>query len=198
MSNDFEEQRSANPIGAILLFSFISVYTLFIAILFFASLNNYALGELYDLTNQFVSSGIIPASFSSIADTIVSSIPTILPALDYIWFGSFVSMIISTFIYSYNSRRKNYFSTFTMLVLGLVLFMYLGSYILSITDWFINQIYIKVLPTVSSYTPLFNWYINNIAVTNLVLVVLNVVANVVDLDFSKFNSRKEDESFDEI
>ncbi len=193
-----EDEGSYNPIGYVLIFSFISVVFLFFSILFFAVLNNYALGELYGLVGTFAISGYIPASFVNTADVIASSIPLILPAIDYMWFGSFVSMIISTLIYSYNRERENYFSILTTLVLGIIIFIYIGSYFIQMTDWFLAEIVVKVLPTLSSYTPIFSWYLDNLAVINIILVVLIMVVNFVDLDFSKFFKRKQEESFDQI
>lgn len=193
-----DDDGSFNPVGFVLVFSFLSTIILFFAILFFAVLNNYALGDLYSLVGDFALAGTIPASFINIADNIISSIPKILPVIDFIWFGAFVSMIISTLINSYNNRRENYFSLLTTLVLGIIIFVYIGSYFIQMTDWFISEIFIRVLPGVSSYTPIFNWYLGNLAVINIVLFVLIIIANFVDLDFSKFFKRKEDESFDEI
>lgn len=193
-----DDEGTSNPIGYVLIFSFLSTIFLFFGILFFAVLNNYALGELYSLVNMFALDGTIPSSFVNIADNIASSIPQILPVIDFIWFGAFVSMIVSTLIYSYNRKRANYFSLLTMLVLGIIIFIWIGSYFIQMTDWFIAEIFVKVLPTFSTYTPIFNWYLNNLAVINIILVVVNVIANFVDLDFSKFFKRKEGESFDEI
>jgi len=193
-----EEEGSYNPVGVVLVFSLISVILLFFSILFFAVLNNYALSQLYDLVGAFALAGNIPPSFLGIRDVIASNIPNILPVIDYIWFGSFVSMIVSTLIMSYNRKRSNYFTLLTLLVLGLILFVYIGSYFIQVTDWFIAEIFVKVLPTISELTPIFNWYLENLAVINIVLMVLIMIANFVDLDFSKFNKRKEGEKFDEI
>jgi hypothetical protein len=192
------DELRGNAVGYILIFSFISVVTLFFSILTLAVINNYAVGDLYNLVNQFVSEGLIPSNFGNIADVIAGATPNILPVIDYIWFGAFVSMIISTLVYSYNSKRQNYFTVLTMAVLGIVIFIYIGSYFITMTDWFRVEILNRVFPTISAYTPIFNWYLDNIGVINLVLVVLTVIANFVDLDFRKFTSRKESESFDEI
>lgn len=193
-----DDEGTYNPIGYVIVFSFLSTVLLFFSFFFFAVLNNYALGELYNLINAFALAGTIPASFTSIADSIANATPQILPVIDFIWFGSFVSMIISTLIYSYNRKRENYFSIFTMLVLGIIIFIWIGSYFVQMTDWFLAEIYLRVLPNFDTYTPIFNWYLNNLAVINIILVVVIMIANFVDLDFSKFFKRKESESFDEI
>lgn len=189
-----EDNNSVNVIGYILAFGFTSVVMLFITIVFFASINNYAIGRLYNIVNDFVSNGIIPSSFSSIADSVVSNIPQILSVLDYVWLSCFIIMVAGTLYYSYNTPRKNYFNIFTMAILGLIIFLWVGSYITQVTQWFVTEIYNKVLPSISTYTPILNWYLDNINLINLVLVSLNIIANFVDLDFSKYYRRKNEEN----
>lgn len=193
-----ENNSKDNILGYVIIFSFLSVIISFFAILLFATINNYGVGELYSLLSSSVLNGLIPSDFQNIADSFVSSTPEILSVVDYFWFISFVTMIFSSLISSYNAERGNYFNLFSMLVLGVIFFVYIGSYFTQVTNWFINELFFKVLPNISTYIPLLNWYLNNVYTINIILFCLNVVANYVDLDFSKYNRRKEGDKIEQI
>lgn len=193
-----EEQGNLGVLGIIVIFSFISSVFLFMSLIILGSLNNYALSKLYDVGNSFIASGLIPASFASTISETANGYVALLPYLDYVWFGAFLSLIISSLIYSYIRKRENYFSVLSMSVLGIILFTYIGGIFIQLTEWFNINIVLKVFPTFTSLTPLFSWYLNNIAIINLILIVANIIANFIDLDFTKFNKRKEGENLEEI
>lgn len=193
-----EDEQDFGVIGFIVIFSFISVVFLFMALLILGSFNNYALNDLYGIGNDFIASGLIPASFSDTFTSTASGLINILPYLDYVWFASFISLCISSLVFSYLRKRENYFSLFSMSVLGLIIITYVGGFFIQLTNWFRTEILLKVFPTITELTPLFSWYLDNIGIINLVLIVLCIIANFIDLDFTRFNRRKEAESLDEI
>ena len=196
--SDEESSNTLSSMGHIVIFSFISIVFIFIAMILLGGFNNYALYGLLNMTSDFVSNGVIPSQFLTTATSTAETYANILPYLDYVWFGGFITLVISSLIFSYLRRRENYFSLFTMAVLGIILVTYVGGFIIQLTTWFRTEILLAVFPTISNNLPLFSWYLNNLGVINLVLISLNVIANFVDLDFSKFNKRKEGETLDEI
>lgn len=193
-----EEQEGFGALGVIVIFSFISVVFLFMTLIILGSFNNYALHDLYGIGNDFIAGGLIPASFADTFTETASGLLDILPYLDYVWFGSFISLVISSLVYSYLRKRENYFNLFTMTVLGLIIITYVGGFFIQLTDWFRTEILLSVFPTITDVTPLFAWYLDNIGIINLVLIVVNIIANFIDLDFTRFNRRKEAEKIDEI
>jgi len=193
-----DDENSVSAIGYVLIFSFVSVVFIFLAMMLLGGFNNYALYDLISILDRYVNLGLVPTAFGPLGLETASSLSLVMFYLDYIWFGAFVSMIISGLIISYNRKRENYFNLLTMSTLGLVLFIYMGSFIIQLTEWFEVEILFSVFPTLSSYTVLFSWYLNHLGIINLVIICLHIIANFVDLDFVKFNKRKEGESLDEI
>lgn len=184
--------------GYIVIFSFVSVVFLFITLLVLGGFNNYVLDKLLSFMNSFIANGLIPTEFGVTAVSTSESLRTVMFYLDYVWFGSFISLIIGSLIFSYNRKRENYFSLLSMATLGIIIFVYFGGFIIQLTTWFQVEILLAVFPTFSSQAPIFNWYLNNLGIINLVLISVNILANFIDLDFSKFNKRKEGESLNEI
>lgn len=192
------DSKAGGTIGMIVIFSFVSIIFVFMTMLIVGSLNNYALGELLDISSSFLASGIIPPSFDTVANDIAANYAGIIDYLDFVWFGSFISLVASSMIFSYFRKRESYFSLLNMSVLGIMIFTYFGGIIIDLTYWFRAEVLLSVFPTLTSKMPIFSWYLDNLAIINLIIIVINIIINFVDFDLSKFNRRKEGESFDEI
>lgn len=165
--------------------------------LILGGINNFALQKMYDLLVSMANNGIISVSFGDYAN-IMASLEFLIPYIDLLWFGSFMSMVISSVIFSYYVDRKNYFSTFSFAVFGVIIFTYIGSYFVTLTEWFRDEILEKVFPNVLGSAPYFNWYLDNLGVINLILIIICIIANFVEIDFSRFNKPKEGDSIGEI
>lgn len=187
-----ESDSLINVVGVVVLFSFVSVVIFFVSMLVLGGLNNYALQDVYGLLVDLISDGVVHSDFQVSADGL-SGLGDFLPYLDYLWFGSFITLVISSLVYSYRVDRGNFFGIMNLAVFGVIIFTYVGGLFIQITDWFKTEILYNVFPTLSGQTPFFVWYLDNVGVINLVLIVLCVVANFVDLDLARFNKRKGDD-----
>lgn len=185
-----EDNRLYGIIGVIITFSFISSIFLFISMLMIGGLNNYALQKVYSLLIDFINSGVVHSAFQTSADAL-TGMTDMLPYIDKLWFISFITLAIGSIVYSYNVNRNNFFGTLSLSIFGLIIFTYVGSIFITLTDWFTQEILYSVFPSISSELPLFTFYITNIGVINLILIVICIIVNFIDLDFSKFNKRKE-------
>ncbi len=192
------ETNQINFLGYLILFSFVSIVLIFSSLILLGSINNYALKDLLNITATFEAAGTIPAGFHATASNSAETYITLMNYFDLLWFIAFISLVGGGLILSYMSRRENYFSVLTMSVLGLIIFVYVGGIIIQLTQWFETEILLRVFPTIAETMPLFAWYLDNLAIVNLVLICLNIIVNFVDLDFIRFNQRKDKEAFNEI
>ena len=201
MSEEDEEMPKSefNIVTSILIFGFLSVIIVFFAALITASLNNYALSDLYNMVSSFAATGMIPASFVATADLTVANYANILNYLDYVWLSAFIGFVISSLVLSYHKKREGFFSMFTYIIFGLIVVTYIGSMFLELTVWFKDEILFAVFPVLAAKMPFLTWYINNMGVVNLILLSLTILLNFVDLDMSRYSKRKDKElNFDEI
>lgn len=201
MSEEDEEMPKSefNIVTSILIFGFLSVIIVFFAALITASLNNYALSDLYNMVSSFASTGMIPPSFVATADLTVANYANILNYLDYVWLSAFIGFVISSLVLSYHKKREGFFSMFTYIIFGLIVVTYIGSMFLELTVWFKDEILFAVFPVLAAKMPFLTWYINNMGVVNLILLSLTILLNFVDLDMSRYSKRKDKElNFDEI
>jgi hypothetical protein len=76
--------------------------------------------------------------------------------------------------------------------------MFILSFVITFSEWFRDQVVLSVLPVISLSLPFFSYYLNNIGIINFVVILICLILNFVDFDLTKFKTRKNKETFDEI
>lgn len=198
VDNEDDLKRIVNISGFIVIFGFISSVFLFITMLILGGINNYLLGELLDVFTFLEGINIIDDMFVDIAVDTASTYINIMNYLDLVFLGALLTLIVGSLIFSYNRPRLNYFSIFSNATFGLIIFIFLGGILLDVTSWFQAEIMYKVFPNLVSITPIFTWYLDNMALVNLVLFVANMIATFVDFNFARFNKKSGESEFNEI
>ncbi len=188
---DEDEEWSIRKVfGMILIFSFISILAIFTYSLIIVTTNDQIIFKLYGITSDFVTSGTIPASYLTVAENLANNYPKIIDYLDMMWLLSFVSMIVSSLGYSYYAKRESYFSLLSFVAFGIIILSFVGGLFIQISTWFKDE-FMVIFPTILPKLPMFNFYLNNAGVINLILLSICLIINFIDLDFTKFNERKD-------
>ncbi len=175
--------------GSIFIFSFVSIIFLFIAGILVASSNNYIFLKIHNVSEELVSNNLL---FNATSNSIASGIENFQDGIkwfDYFWLLSFISMVLSSFYISYNSSREGYFGILSFIVFGSFILLFVGGIFLELTTWFQEEIFSSI-PTILDQLDMFNFYLRNLGLINLILLGINIILNFVDLDFEKFNQRK--------
>lgn len=191
---DDDVNKVVNVSGAIVIFGFVSSVFLFISMLILGGINNYLLGGLLGIFEFMAGLGIIDSSFVDIAVDSADNYIGLMNYLDYIFLGALLTLVIGSLVFSYNRPRLNYFSMFASATFGLIVFIFIGGIVLDLTTWFQTEVMLKVFPTLANVTPIFSWYLDNMAIINLILIVLNLIATYVDFNFERFNRKSNDDS----
>ena len=198
LEEDEKGERLVNIVGTIIIFSFLSSIIFFVAMIILASLNNYGMGGLVQVGDQFINLNIIDGSFSTVLDETATNTRAILPYLDYLWFISFIILIAGSLLFSYFRNKQSYFTLMSNIVIGIIIFTYVGGIIMQVTNWFNSEILFRVFPTFADSTPIFYWYLRNVWIVNLIIISLTIILNYVEFDLSKFNQSKGGEDLGEI
>ena len=177
--------------NAITIFLFIGTFFVYGSFLLYALLNDYAFFELDQVAVAFNNSGMINDQiYPAISDTFTTA--TIFPAyLDYFFLASFIYMIVGMFMISYKTRRQGYFEFLAVLTYGMMFIMFILSLVVTFSVWFRDDIILAVLPTISLSLPFFSYYLENVGLINFIVILICLILNFVDLDMSKFKSRKD-------
>lgn len=185
--------------GYLIIFSLMSTIVLGMSLLFFVMFHDYLYIGLYDVAVNLESSGVLGSWVSSFIDDFISDSTIVITALDFLWFGSFMYLISNIFIASYKMKRKGYLELFSYLTIGIMMFLFISSIFESITSYFYKIFFEGLLKNITISLPLFNFYISNFVMINIIIIVISLIINFVDFDFNKFYNRKNKESMnDEI
>lgn len=183
--------------GSIFIFSFVSIIFMFIAGILIASSNNYIFLKIHNVSEKMVSDNLLNNFTASDIESGINNFQNGIRWFDYFWLLSFISMVGSSFMLSYKSQREGYFGTLSFIVFGSFILLFVGGIFLELTTWFQTEIF-STIPTIISELPMFNFYLNNLGKINLILLAINIILNFVDLDFQKFNQRKESKGDSEL
>jgi hypothetical protein len=187
---DDKDKRLTNVFGGILIFCFVSILIIFFSVLILVSSNDYVITPLYNLSSNFTASGMIPASFTPTFSNLKNGYLDIIPSIDKFWFICFLGMIASSVVYSYKAKRVGYFNLLSMIVFTIILLSFVGGIFATLSTWFNDNVMV-VFSGLSTYLPFFYWYLSNVGIINSLLIAICILANFIDLDELRYNSRKD-------
>jgi len=174
-------------IKSLLVASLASVSFFMGGLLGYAIFHDYILVKLYNISSDLQALGLIGNNILlSIESTITwaSIIPSI---LDKLWFFGFMFFVVELCIATYNTKREGYFSTLGMLTYGIIILMFVSGIVGTISLWYKGIIY-NIIPVLAQDAPLFNFYMNNLGVINLVLSIGLILLNFIDIRALKTKS----------
>lgn len=178
---------------AIMLFSFISIIFVFITALNIGVTNDYILYHITNTSEELYNQGML-SNYSNLQIQEMGNEYTGFNfQLDNIWFFAYLSFFISSIIVAYKSEKNNYFSFLGLLFYGTMFILFILTIFATLTEWFKTEVLLAILPTTILIMPKFYYYIDNIGVFSLVQLVICIVINMFDFDFSKIIGRKKQE-----
>ena len=83
----------------------------------------------------------------------------------------------------FKSQKQGIFSFFGFIFIGSIIILLLTSYLAAFTDWFMAEIFNRVFADVTLSTPIFNFYLSNLAIINFIWWCLLVGLSVIDRQF---------------
>lgn len=179
--------------GMIMLFSFISIIFIFIAVLNIGITSDYLLYTLQetveDLNNQSILSNYTTAQLQIVGDDYTN----FNFQLDNLWFFVYVMFWISSLVVAYRADRQNYFGFLGMLFYGTMFMLFILTIFSTLTDWFKDSILIPILPATYLVIPKFYYYLDHIGIFSAAQIVICMIINMVDFDFAKISTKKKQE-----
>lgn len=183
------------------IFSYNVVSLMFI----FAVLFAYGVGKdfimfrIYELAVDLQTQGLFGVWVTDlIAST--SNVLDIFPQyLDLLWLLLTITLFFELIVASYFAEREGWFSSLGFMVFGMLFFLFMMGIFSEIGTWFQLNFITNLFSGISYTTPFLNFYLNNLLIVNLIVVIACVIANFIDLDMAGFDRRKSNElSNDEV
>lgn len=189
-----EDSKLIGNFGFLITLNFISAIAIGFALLWVVVFNDYVMYYLYSAYEALFSQGLIAAWVGTLMENINTTVTLVIPNyIDIMWMAFFVVFVIQLFVVSYKLDRESYFSALGFLLFGILITLFLGGIFLQLTDWVQVEFFGRLIPTLSTVTPLFNYYVTNAGVINSIIIVICVLLNVIDFDLSGYFTRKEKE-----
>jgi len=192
------EFKSLDRFSKLFIFGFMSSLILGISIFVFVAFHDYLFVTVYNIISEMVASSQISSNWLTVWDGAITNFNLIIGAIDYLWAMSFIYIVISLWTTSYKAKREGYYSIIGFLTFGVLLFLFVGSIFETITHYIYDLFFNAILVNLPVSLTFFDLYIQNFALTNLIIVVIAVVLNFVDFDLANFFSRKDKENLESV
>ena len=185
--------------GYIFFFSIISVLGMFMSVFIFQVGDELILTEIYNTANStYDSLGISSEMQTHIGGALEDYRDLNIP-YDLFFLGSFISIFGLSLFSAYGSREESYASFFGAITIGMMVFLVLTGFIVTIKDWIVLNLIQSVLSFDLTSTPMFFFYIDNMGFINFIWAFILIVINKLvftlnrtdDEDFSSENGRFE-------
>lgn len=179
---------------------FLILSTVFVALsmILIVATNDYILYNFYEISEDLVDSGLMTNSILTFIEEMAETIVGMLQYVDMFWAVAFVLFVISYMISSYNAKREGYLSVFGFISFGVMAVLFLLNFLLTYNNSLYELFFNRILISVVEELTLFNFYISNFQVVNLILIIGGLLINFIPFDTIIYNNRKEADELQEI
>jgi len=157
----------------------------------YVAFNDYGLIPFETIVNNFENNGTISSNFADVFDVIYANFLLIPEVVDYLWFASFLSMVVVSVYLSYRRDRDTYYTIIKNLTFLLFVVLLFLSIFTNVIDYFRTVFFDVILANLSVNMTYLEWYLDNITIITSIIILLNILANYIDLNFNKFNQKKQ-------
>lgn len=179
--------------GIILLFSFISIVYLTIAILNFGVWNDYVLYNMQNITETLGQQGIISNETVQFTQGAADQFRTLNFHFDDLWFAIYMVFVFITLVAAYKSPPINYFSFLGVLFYGIMFILFMLTIFSTLTNWFNDNILQNIVPSAEIILPKFYFYLEHIGIFSAVHLVLCLIVNLFNFDMGTIKQSKQKE-----
>ena len=171
-------------------FSFFSTLALVLALIFFATIQDFVLVPLYDIIEGLVNSGLAGNWILPLIETIDDIFLLTPTVLDWLWLLGAVSLLVELFMTSYYIKRVGYFSLISLLFWGTMTLLFIMNIYIVLSNWVLTEILTPIVPNLVLSTPFFSYYLTYAGIINTLIIVGCIIVNAVDFDFANYFQRK--------
>jgi len=175
--------------GVILIFGLVSTVSMFLGMFLFAFNNDFILYNVVESAEDLKDQGLINELDYNHMVNLGNEHAGLNLYFDWWWLGSYILMVIATLFISYYSKEENVFSFLTMLFFGTLMFLFALSIVEQVTDWVIQDIFYKLIPTAQSSMPMFDFYTENIGIISFIHLLVCLLVNSLYFKIKEFQKK---------
>lgn len=184
--------------GYIFFFSITSIIGMFFSIFIFQIGDQYVLTELNAVANDSYNNlGISEQMQTHIGDSLQNYRDMNLP-YDLFFLLSFITIFGLSIFTAYSSREQSYASFLGSITLGLMMFLFIMGFVITIADWLVLNLIQNVVEFDMNTTPIFLFFTNNLGIISFIWAFLLIIINKLtftlnrgDEDINDYSSPEE-------
>jgi hypothetical protein len=180
-----------NIFGVILLFGLVSTIALFLGIVLWAFNNDYVLYELNVQAEGLKNSSLISQSDLNHLESAGNEHATFNFHFDEFWLASALVMFVSTIAIAYFSREEGLFSFLGMLFFGTMIFLFALGIVQQVTDYVLQDIFYKMLPSIEGTMPMYEFYMDNIGIISFAHLLVCILVNRFYFKLKEFTKKSD-------
>lgn len=171
-------------------FSLIGILGFFFAVFIFQIGDEYILTNINNVANDsYINLGVSTDMQTHIGDSLTAYRDLIIP-YDLFFLFSWVAVFGMSLITAYKSREDSYMSFFGSITIGLIVFMFVLSFLVTIFDWIVLNLIQGVVSFDLTTTPIILFYIDNIGFISFIWASILIIIN--KLTFALIRGQDED------
>jgi hypothetical protein len=161
-------------------------------IFFFAVGQDYIVYELHASAQNLVDINVMGDYIVTAIENVDNIYLTFPAYFDYLWLGLFLTLIGELVVSAYKVKRMGYGSALGFLTFGTLIFLFITAIYSQISNWFQLNFVGLMLPNFLYVTPFFNFYLRNVGIIHLLIIVACILVNVFDFKVAEYVSSKTD------
>jgi len=177
----------------VVLFSLVSIIFLSFYFIQFDIWNDYLISPLQDISENLSASGTVAPETGNQTLIYGQGFQQVGGYADYIWLAIYIMFWGSCIGWAYMSRPQNYWGLFAGLFYALMIILFILSIFVTITNWYKDNFFLKIMPTAMTSLPMFSYWLDNIGVFTLIQVIICMLINVSNFNLNIFNRNKQTE-----
>jgi len=184
-----------NVLGTMLAIGFAGMIGMILTVLLFGVNQDFVLFEINDVAENMASAGVISNATATSIETTGNQHAGLIGSFDWVWFGFYVMMFISSIGISYFLPSDGEIGFVGMLFFGTMVLLFVVSIITVVTDWMGTELLYKMMPNLEGNFPKFDFVMDNIGILSMVNILMCIFANKLDLKLIRSRGSKTDVEF---
>lgn len=181
----YNNKAITNLFGIILFFMIGFTITFFVALF----LHDIGRTEVLDNVDNFITEYESSQPLSSAMSAYIHAQPDEYSALtipyDLFFLATFIFFFITSLYSAYKTQEAGWFSFFGGLTLLLVIFLFVGTFATTLTNWITQTLIEDFIGFSLNNTPIIQYYYDNLGIINFIWALLLIFVNKLNFNFSR-------------
>ena len=169
----------------VIMFGLSSVLIMFMSLFIYQAGDELILTPVAGFVNETAADLGLSSQITDNTNSALSQYKNLNIPFDLFFLATWISIIVVSVLTAYKSKEEGWFSFFGTLTIGIMLILFVSSYFILIKDWLVLNLIENFLEFELGTTPIFNFYISNMAIVNFVWIIALILINKLNFSINR-------------